>query len=340
MPTCRRMNSRSQPDQKILWVTWEVQRRNRSVSSRLGAQLLEIPAEGQSRIGRYLRSGLRTVMTAVKERPDAIVASNPSVVLASLAVVLGKALRRPVLIDTHNVGLRPNGGEGSIGDYVATAIARGADITIVHNDDLIDAVKKRGGRPFVLPDPVPELPASDEPSTLPPFDGKHNVFYICTYDTDEPYKEVVKAGRLLPPDIHIYVSGRKKDKLLAESPPPNVVPTGFLSEADYVRALKAADVVMVLTTLHDCALCGAYEAVSAGRPMVLTGTNTLRRIFSRGTVYTENTADEIAKSIQRAVDQKASLAADVSRLRDELVAGWGRRLDGFKGLIEDLSRGA
>jgi len=333
------MNSR-QPDQKILWVTWEVQRRNRSVSSRLGARLLEIPAEGQSRLGRYLRSGLRTVVTAVRERPDAIVASNPSVVLASLAVVLGKALRRPVLIDTHNVGLRPNGGEGSIGDYIATAIARGADVTIVHNDDLIDAVKKRGGRPFVLPDPVPELPTPDEPSKLPPFDGKHNVFYICTYDTDEPYKEVVQAGRLLSPDIHIYVSGRKKDKLLAESPPPNVVPTGFLSEADYVRALQKADIVMVLTTLQDCALCGAYEGVSAGRPMVLTGTQTLRRIFSKGTVYTENRAESIARSIEEAVEKKSELAKEVARLRDDLVVGWGKRLDGFRGLIEGLSRGA
>lgn len=325
---------------EILWVTWEVQRRNRSISQRLGARLLEIDGVGQGRLARYLRSSVRTVLTAVREKPDAIVASNPSMVLASLAVVLGKALRRPVLIDTHNVGIRVNGGEGSLGDYLATAIARGADVTIVHNDDLVDEVRKRGGRPFVLPDPVPELPARDEASRFPLFTGKQNVLYVCTYDADEPYAEVARAGAYLPPDVHVYVSGRRKERLLALGPPPNVIPTGFLSEQDYVRALEAADVVMVLTTMADCAQCGAYEAVSAGRPMVLTGTTTLRTIFSRGAVYTENRPEDIARAIQQALAEKRELGKQVARLRDELVAGWGQRLDGFRGLVQGLARGA
>ncbi|MBI2892994.1 MAG: hypothetical protein HYY06_05545 [Deltaproteobacteria bacterium] len=326
------------PDEKILWVTWEDQRRNRSVSKAVGARLLEISGAGQGRLGRYVRSTVRTVGTVLRERPDFIVASNPSIVLASLALVLGRSLGRPVLIDAHNAGLDPPGGEGSLLHWVASAVTRGADVTVVHNDDLVDDVRHRGGRPFVLPDPVPDLAEAPEPVKPSAFQGKHNVLYVCTYDFDEPYLEVVEAGRLLGADVCIAITGRKVERILAANPPSNVIPTGYLPEADYVGALRAADVVMVLTTRESCAQCGAYEAVSAGVPMVLTGTATLRRIFSRGAVYTENRAAAIARAIEEAIRRRAELAAEVARLRDELVLGWNERLRGFHGILQELAR--
>lgn len=324
---------------KILWVTWEVQRRNQSVAKQLGAQLLEIQGAGQSRLGRYLRSTLKTVSAALRERPDVIVAANPSMVLASLAVLLGRALRTPVVLDTHNGGVEPLVG-GAVADVLATVLARGADVLVVHNDDMVASVERRGGTPFVLPDPVPELSTTDGPTKLPAFDGRANVFYVCTYDLDEPYLEVMRAGRLLPPDVHVYVSGRKSELITTKDPPPNVIPTGFLSEADYARAIRKADVVMALTTLDRCALCGAYEAVSVGKPMVLTGTKTLRGIFSKGVVYTENRAEDIARAIEEAVRRKEELSAEVVALKGDLEARWDERLRGFEGLVEGLSRGA
>ncbi|MBI2895802.1 MAG: hypothetical protein HYY06_19755 [Deltaproteobacteria bacterium] len=326
----------SENEERILWVAWEIQRRNQSVAKRLGARLLEIHGVGTSRLGRYVRSTYETVAMALRFRPDAIIAANPSVVLATVAVLLGRALRRPVLLDTHNAGIEPVVG-GIVADALATLLARGADVTVIHNDDLVESVRKRGGRPFVLPDPVPDLPAA-APSEIGTFKGRCNVFYICTYDVDEPYLEVMEAGRLLPPDVHIYVSGRRSELLTRANPPANVIPTGYLSEADYVRALRAADVVMALTTLDRCALCGAYEAVSAGKPMVLTGTSTLRHIFSRGAVFTENDARRIAGAIDEALRRKSELSSEAIALRTDLEARWGERLSGLQELLRELSR--
>lgn len=326
----------NEPGERILWVTWEVQRRNQSISKRLGARLLEIHGVGKSRLGRYARSTYLTVAAALKEKPDVIIAANPSMVLASVAVLLGRAMRRPVLIDTHNGALEALVG-GVVADYLETALARTADVTVVHNDDLIDRVRRRGGRPFVLPDPIPDLPRVD--STESPLKGRQNVLYICSFDIDEPYLEVMEAGRILGPDVHIYVTGRRSDLVTRAGPPPNVIPTGYLAEADYIRALRTADVVMALTTNDRCAMCGAYEAVSAGKPMVLTGTTTLRNIFSRGTVYTENRAADIARAIDEALRRKSELSAEVAGLEVDLEARWGERLRGFKDLVRGLTRG-
>lgn len=331
------MPAATQFSRKRAWLAWENQRRNRSVSQAIGACLLEVPQTVSRGLARYLWSITRTISFVRREKPAVIFASNPSMMLALVAVALGRVLRVPVLLDAHTAGIHPFNGKKWWANQITCWLTRLATVTIVHNMDIEPVVQSRGGKTFVLPDPVPDLPQPAALETPPPLRGRKNVFYICSYDYDEPFREVANAGALLPSDVCIYVSGRRKERMLAAHPPDNVIATGFLEEQEYVRMLYAADVVMVLTNLDNCVLCGAYEAVAAERPVVLTDSAALRRVFSRGAVYTENRAESIARAIEHALAIQENLASDVRELKKQLIASWEDRRIEFEKLLGEIA---
>jgi hypothetical protein len=108
-------------------------------------------------------------------------------------------------------------------------IQRRSDLTIVTNKNLAAEVRRNGGNPIVLEDRVPKF---DRFSRIP-LEGKFNVVFICTFEKDEPYQEVVQSAHLLDPHVFIYVTGRheKVASELVAAAPSNVIFTGFLSEA-------------------------------------------------------------------------------------------------------------
>jgi glycosyltransferase involved in cell wall biosynthesis len=149
---------------------------------------------------------------------------------------------------------------------------------------------------------------------------------------------VFRAARGLEDTADFHVTGKPKShgRLRAEldSLPGNVHLTGFLSEAKYVELLGDADVVMVLTTLESCLTCGAYEAVSLGKAMVLSSTRAIQAYFHKGATYAAPDADSIRMAVVGALQQKAQLERDCRSLQSELDTDW-RRL--FRGLEDRLS---
>ena len=64
---------------------------------------------------------------------------------------------------------------------------------------------------------------------------------------------------------------------------------------------------MDLTTLEDCLLCGAYEALAAGKPLVISNTRALADYFGAAAILTDNTPEAISERVQRAYAQRADL---------------------------------
>ena len=139
-----------------VWISWETHRRNQTASKALGAKLFEIDYQ-TSGLTRYLRAIIKTVFLLFKERPRLIFAQNPSMVLAVLALQFGRLSRTPVIIDAHNAGLHPFDGEKPWANRLARHIIQSAALTIVTNSGLAEYVKENGGRPAVLPDPLPNF---------------------------------------------------------------------------------------------------------------------------------------------------------------------------------------
>jgi glycosyltransferase involved in cell wall biosynthesis len=148
--------------------------------------------------------------------------------------------------------------------------------------------------------------------------------FICSWAPDEPIVEVLEAARIIAqrqPGIVISITGRPKLEKVGwnEPVPENVRLTGFLSEHEFEGRVLAARVVLDLTTRADCMVCGAYEAASAGVPMVLSDNPPTRAYFRKGALFTDNSAASIAAEILRAHESHARLSVDVAELKIELL---------------------
>jgi hypothetical protein len=303
---------------KAIWLTWEIQRRNRSLARAVGAALHELRHPG-GRLARYCALIPRTFALVRKVRPTVIYYQNPSIILAALLATM-KALRltRARLIgDFHNAGVHPP----AAARWLVPWIVRHSDLVIVSNRNLEAAIARFGGRAMSIPDPIPHFEAeAHEPAGAAAFE----VLFICSWASDEPIVEVLKAAHLVgerQPGIVIAITGRPKlDKVGWTDPVPNNVRlTGFLAELEFERRLLAAKVVLDLTTRADCMVCGAYEAVSARVPMVLSDNEPTRAYFRKGALFTDNSAASIAAEILRAFEHHAKLLLEMVDLRRELL---------------------
>jgi glycosyltransferase involved in cell wall biosynthesis len=299
----------------------------------------DVPHAG---IRRYVMLLIATLVTFLKERPTLIVVQNPSLVLALFTVYYGKFMRTPVLVDAHNAGVYPQlfiSGSNGINRWLkrlAWHLFRQARLTIVTNDGLKEYVEGHGGRTVVLPDRVPSLPPQQKRVSLK---GRSNILCICSYDVDEPYMEVLAAASQINPQIFVYFTGRYKGKEdLANMAPSNVVFTGYLPEQEFVNLLWSCDVVLDLTTRRDCLVCGAYEAVAAEKPMILSDSKVNRELFSKGALYVNNTANDIARQIERAVARLEHLQKDCIELRREMDVAWDCRRRGLEHMLVGLEQ--
>ncbi|MFO0754190.1 MAG: glycosyltransferase family 4 protein [Thermodesulfovibrionales bacterium] len=316
-----------------VWITWETQRRNDSMSRHLNARLYRFDIR-RSRLLRYVISLGKTVRVLLRERPGLLFVQNPSLVLALFGVSYGRLFGIPVIVDAHNAGVFPFGGQKRWANRMTRWLFSGAAFTIVSNERLAEYVRQKGGRPVALPDPLPELGGCGEKRGLR---GRVNVLFICSWAADEPYREVIRAAELLEKDVVIHITGssRGREGRAGGSLPPNVVLTGYLSEEDFVGMLQSCDVVLDLTTREDCLVCGAYEATAAEKPLIVSDTKALRDFFCKGTLYADNTPEDLAEKIREAAQDRERLAGEIRELKRERLADWEERKREFERLLQE-----
>lgn len=104
--------------------------------------------------------------------------------------------------------------------------------------------------------------------------------------------------------------------------PKNVVLTGFLPEKDYVSMLHSVDATIDLTNRENCLVCGAYESIAAGKPMVLTKTRALMEYFNQGAVYVEHTTESITNGIKEVIQRNNELSKKIRNLKKIRISEW------------------
>ena len=311
-----------------LWITWEKQRRNQSTSAALNAKFIEIDLKDSCAV-RYIKSIVLTLKAVWVEKPKLLFVQNPSIILSTLAVILGKISSLRIIVDAHNAGIKPREGQSPLLNAWANWLIRRADMTIVTNLSLSKHVTELNGRPGLLPDPLPTLTPPQHPLEL---EGKHSILFICTWAIDEPYLEVIEAAKHIDPSTYIYITGnwKKIANELPEKLPANIILKGFVSHEEFDALLFSVDVIMDLTTRTDCMVCGAYEAVAAKKPQILSSTPVLQNYFTKASVYTSNDAHSIASAINSSIDNLARLNNESVLFKDELAQRW----DGLRIQIE------
>lgn len=293
---------------KAVWITWEHQLRNRSMTAMLDVPLHVISHRG-GRFLRYWRCARDTLALVWREQPQVVFAQNPSIVLNYFLLVLRPFFSFRFVTDAHYGGIVAHTGSKTLQKTLDLA-NRSADLVIVTNARHAAHVQQIGGTPVVCPDPLPDLGghgAADMPSDK-------SVFYICSYDIDEPFEAVFQAAELLANDgFTVFASGNYRRAGIDPARYPHVKLLGFVPENDFYRQLFASAVVVDLTDNEDCLVCGAYEAMVAEKPLVTSSTASLREFFNKGTIFTRHDSASIAEAVRVAY-------RDRERLRDEICA--------------------
>ena len=143
-----------------------------------------------------------------------------------------------------------------------------------------------------------------------------NVAVISSFAYDEPLREVFEAASELP-NVYFYITGDKKnaDKNLLIKKLDNVIMTGFLDYNCYVDLLQKVDVIMDLTTENTSLVAGAYEAAALEKPLITSNWIPLKRYFNKGTIYINNSTEEIKRAIMFAMTRKEELSEGMRELK-------------------------
>jgi glycosyltransferase involved in cell wall biosynthesis len=272
---------------------------------------------------RYWKLTFETLGFLRRVRPRVVLVQNPSLVLTLLTYLLRPFLGRfRLIVDAHNEAVDPYVHSRWGLPWVARQMLRRSDLTIVSNVQLKRRVAEAGGNALVLPDRLPVPPIS---CSLPPTkEGTLRVMVVASYAPDEPIAEILQAASDLGGAFSFSVTGndRKLDGPLRSRLPSNVRLTGFLEEGDYWELMGNSHVVLDLTSMPDCLVCGAYEALAMGRPMILSENAPTKALFGEIAITTSTRAGAIAKALQEMDSNYDELVARLDVAREEYSRNW------------------
>lgn len=327
------------PKQKRIWITWEKHRRTRGLAQELNSELHELTTDATG-IVRYLLLGKRTLFLLVSINPDILITQNPSIVLNALAILLRPFFNYKLVVDRHSnfkfSSENSSNPKWKAFHFLSQYVSRNSDLTIITNKYLRDVVSSWGGHGVILPDKLPDLPLARHRKLA----GSKSFVFICSFDLDEPIKEVIDAARLLPSDHTLYVTGdsTKANPSSIQNIPENIILTGFLSEEDFQGLLCSVDIIIVLTKYEYTLTCGAYEAISLDKGMILSDTKTIRGYFSKGAIYTDpEKTSSIYNSMMEAASKSERLARELVDYKKIMVEDWKLAFSKLEEKIQRLS---
>lgn len=326
-----------------LWISWEDHRRSRELAKEFGATYHPILLDA-NRFVRYPILSLITLIHLIKLRPSLLFCQNPSIVLTSLLVIVRPLFRFRLIVDRHSnfkiETIQSPSAKWRIFHFLSRMTIRKADLTIVTNQDLKELCEKIGGRAVVLQDKIPELRA-EKPRARPEFmkePDKPQIMFVTMFDPDEPINEIVEASRRMPEYV-CYLTGNYKKVFRSKSPDGEIIGTstvftGFVSDEDYLSLMENSDLVVVLTKKDLILNCGAYEAISFDKPLILSNTQTLKDYFGNRAIYTDNNPVDLSFNINYIVSNLSKVGASQRLCSQNIINSWNDRFEDVNCYIE------
>jgi len=317
-----------------IWISWENHRRTTELTKHLKIPLFVIKPNKNYFI-KVVICSLKTIRLLLLHRPKKLFIQNPSILLNLLACWLKPIFKYKLIVDRHSNFKLYTEQSGSFTSQLFHKISqytvKNSDLIIVTNDFLKELVEDWGGESIVLQDALPTLPLKDD-RAYKLKKGNINIVFVCTYADDEPLDEVKEACKANP-SVNFYITGKPKNTKQAEWP-NNVILTGFLQESEYQSLLNDSDIILVLTTIENLLLCGAYEAVSLKKPLITSNTKALVDYFYKGCVYCDNSAQGISDAIVEAIECKSQLEVAMLDYGIEIQELWNKKLENLLNVLK------
>ena len=309
-----------------IWLTWESQVRNESMAKGLGIELVEFRLP-KSKFSRYAVGIARTIALLFARKPDVVFAPNPSLILTILLLVSRPIFRYRFISDAHYGGVQ-SGSDRNVKQRILNWIHKSANFVIVTNTNHQDFVNANGGDGLICQDPFPSSELIDAVRSEPVSVRPKCVAFICSFDQDEPYENVFEAFErlVLEDDFSLLVTGNYLRVGIEPADYPHVQFLGYVDRIDYYRVLRDSELIIDLTTNDNCLVCGAYEGVVFGTPLVLSDTEATREYFREGVVYSGPDSNQIRAAIEEAYGKQQVLQRKIVAWHDIAASGIVDRL--------------
>ncbi len=278
---------------------------------------------------KYSYQAVKTLQVLFQERPQVVFAQSPPSFLVLFVYLYCRLTGAKYLVDVHSIALqhwiwtRP--------EWLYRFLARKAITTIVTNEHFQEMIQKWGGDAFILRD----IPTRFDKCGAYPMHGSFNIVVVNTFAKDEPLYEVLEAAKDLP-EIQFYVTGKKKmaaPEALAGAP-ANVHFTDFLPDEAYYALLDTSQAIMCLTTRNHTMQRGACEALSIGKPIIISDWPLLRAYFHKGTVYVSNTGGGIRQGVLKMKERYHQYQAEIKDLQTAQRLEWQEKIEALTGLVQ------
>ena len=281
----------------------------------------------------YIGKFLGTMRDLFRYRPKYVViqlAPAPLLYAAALYCVL---TRNHYISDCHNTMIY----DGPFTKWpLVNYLLRRSFVLMVHNTDVQAHSDQLNLPSVILRDPLPSMKVPKNINDVAGINLENTQYIIvpCSMAEDEPIIELFDAARKLP-DIKIIFTWFV-DKLPPEiraKAPDNIYFTGFLDELDFNALYASANAALVLTTREGTQPSGAAEAISLGKPLIVSDIKTTRRLYKDSPVYVDNSPDSIAEGIRTALSQYDVLSQKSAALRNELVEDANKQIEVIKKMM-------
>lgn len=311
----------------VIFISWQKHQRTQSFCEKIAIPLYEI-LSAKNGISRYIECFFATKRTLSTTKPKTLIIQNPSIVLALTALLLRPFYGYTLFVDAHNEAIHPFILNNWLVRHIARVIIRKSDLTIVTNKALAETVNECGGTAFIFPDLIP----NNEPRAI--LTRKANeptvITLISTYAPDEPYQEVFAAMKLLGNGYQLYVTGKIPHNIEPSTLPANVKLLGYLSHSDYWEQLYNSHIIIDLSSMDNCLVCGAYEAIAIEKPLILSRNPASQELFGDFAIHTTNDSQGIAAALIKINDNYDVLSERLRLSKINFLMQESQRLNSFK----------
>lgn len=283
---------------KRIWISWNKQRRNIGLAKAVGASLYMTDYN----ISRYLRMPLEfynSWQLIRKERPAVCFTMNPSIFSSWWLSILSGIYNFTLVTDLHTPNIKVSGLKKLLFQYFFNTGIRHSHAVIVTNEIYGRKILELNKNVTCIIDPLPAIKSQQEKEEIKKEKGeKFQILLVSSFDPDELITDIMELDEQLG-EFEILVTGNWR-KMFDEMPRlKNIRFLGYVSDAEYDRLLHSVDGIMVLTKEEGCLCCGAYEAVSAGKPLILSRTEALEGLFGEAAVYADNCSASIFEALNK-----------------------------------------
>jgi glycosyltransferase involved in cell wall biosynthesis len=322
---------------RMILVWYHFSRRAEQLAGELDADLVLI-YEPRFRTRRtivlaYLIQAVRTWRALDHRKPEMVLVQVPPI-FAALTVACWCRVRggrqARFALDCHTGAFYGDRWRWALS--LLRRLSRQAAVTTTSDEPSGRIVGGWSARGFYLPDRVPRL---SPPSGAIGKDGAARIAVITTFEKTDPIGEILAAARMLP-EVTFYMTGdpARAPADVRQQRPENAVLTGYLRGGEYSGLLHNVHGLLILTERPDDVSCGAFEAIAAKKPAILSDWPEMRRTFTRGFIFVPNTAEQIAAGVRDLLQRRDSLVPDMARMQVEFADQRQPQLDRLVALLQ------